>query len=222
MFVKREDLAPVLVKPYAAQFPDGTKVKLSPGLPVMPTASGQYSVPVLGDRLRLSIPHASVGYLYKPVQVTDPVAPAKIVRVERNTLARLGELAFTVRGNWLAAVPAKGDPARVSYATRCLEIVAQVPATAVRPGSDFTRAQPVEAPPPPRHGAFVIPRGAPLATQSGRSVAVAAESIEVSDPGTGGACLDLTLRLVRAAAAYATQTRQQRLCAARDHVIRTD
>ena len=223
VFVKREDLAPVLVKPYAGQFSDGTRVKLTPGLPVVPTASGQYAVGVLGDRLRLSIPHASVGYIYKPVPTVDPVVPAKLVRVDRNTIARLGDHAFTVRGNWLAPVPvSKADPARTTYATRCLELVAQVPAGTLRPGSDFTRAQPVDPSPPPRHGEFVIPRGAPLATPSGRAVAVAAEPIEVTDPGVGGACLDLTLKLVREDEIYATQTRQQRLCAARDHVVRSE
>jgi len=34
LFVKREDLAPVLVKPFAVAYSDGTRVKLAPGVPV--------------------------------------------------------------------------------------------------------------------------------------------------------------------------------------------
>lgn len=223
LFVKREDLAPVLAKPYAVQHSDGTKVKLAPGLPVVPTPSGRYAIGVLGDRLRLAIPHASVGYLYKGATVEPPPPSAKLVRVDRNTIARIGEQAFTVRGNWLAPPPTqKSDPARVSYATRCLELVAQVPMPAVRPGSDFTRArnEAVISAARPLHHA--IPRGAPLATVAGRAVAVAAQEIAVPDPGTGNACLDFTFQLVREDESYATQTRQQRLCAAREVVVATD
>ncbi|HEY5936848.1 MAG TPA: hypothetical protein VIU61_19500 [Kofleriaceae bacterium] len=222
LFVKREDLAPVLAKPYSVQHTDGTKVKLAPGLPVVPTASGHYAIGVLGDRLRLAIPHASVGYLYKGATVEVAAPGAKLVRVDRNTIARLGEQSFTVRGNWLAPPPVqKSDPARVSYATRCLELVAQVPVPAVRPGSDFTRAHAEAVVPVARPTRHAIPRGAPLTTVTGRAVAVAAQELPVSDPGTGNACLDFTFQLVREDESYATQTRQQRLCAAREVVITT-
>jgi hypothetical protein len=225
MFVKREDLAPVLAKPYTAQHSDGTKVKLAPGLPIVPTSSGRYAVGVLGDRLRLSIPHASVGYLYKGGGVVDPGAPpsGKLVRIDRNAIARIGDDAFTVRANWIAAVPAtRSDPARVSYATRCLELVAQVPTSAIRPGSDFTRARPESTTSLSTRIRYVIPRGAPLATVSGRAVAVAATEISVLEPSTGPVCLDFTFQLVREDETYATQTRQQRLCAAREVVVATD
>ena len=224
LFVKREDLAPVLVKPYTAQHSDGTKVKLSPGLPIVPTSSGHYAVGVLGDRLRLGIPHASVGYLYKGGGVADPApAPAKLVRIDRNAIARLGDDSFTVRGNWVAPVPAqKTDPARVSYATRCLELVAQVPTSAIRPGSDFTRARTDGAVTIGASKRHAIPKGAPLATVSGRAVAVAATEIAIPDPGTAPACLDFTFQLVREDESYATQTRQQRLCAAREVVVETE
>jgi hypothetical protein len=221
LFVKREDLAPVLVKPFAVQHTDGTKVKLAPGLPIVPTSSGLYAIGVLGDRLRLGIPHASVGYLYKGGGVAEPgPPPAKLVRIDRNALARLGDHAFTVRANWLAPVPVqKTDPARVPYATRCLELIAQVPTSAIRPGSDFTRARNEVIPTTLGGGSHVIPKGAPLATLSGRAVAVAAMEISVRDPGTGAACLDFTFQMVREDESYATQTRQQRLCAAREVVV---
>ena len=113
LFVKREDLAPVLVKPYSVQHSDGTRVKLAPGLPVVPTSSGHYAIGVLGDRLRLAIPHASVGYLYKGTTVEVAAAGAKLVRIDRNSIARIADQSFTVRANWLAPPPTqKSDPAR--------------------------------------------------------------------------------------------------------------
>jgi len=225
LFVKREDLAPVLVKPYTAHYSDGTRIKLAPGMPIVPTASGHYAVAVLGDRLRLRIPHASVGYIYKPGAADPPAPSGKLVSIDRATLARVGSDGFTVRSTWIAPVPAtKSDPMRIPYATRCLELVAQIPAVILRSGSSYLRVQPIELQPPPvpRNVEFVIPRGAPLATPTGREVAVAATALEIADPGTGPACVDLTMKLVRDDEQYATQSRPLRLCAAREVVVRRE
>src|SRR5688572_24884337 len=62
LFIKRADLAPVLAHPFAITYPNGTSARVAPGVPVMPTASGAYTLSARGDVLRLPIPHASVGF----------------------------------------------------------------------------------------------------------------------------------------------------------------
>src|SRR5262249_4246355 len=50
LFVKRADLAPVLVKPFDKTFADGTRIALRPGVPVVPTTAGAYPPPIPAPR----------------------------------------------------------------------------------------------------------------------------------------------------------------------------
>ncbi|HEU0029755.1 MAG TPA: hypothetical protein VFQ53_03910 [Kofleriaceae bacterium] len=225
LFVRRDDLAPVLVKPFSAQYSDGTKIKLGVGVPVMPTASGDYIVAAREDKLRLPIPHGSVGYLYKPAKLAaDADGPiGKVLRIDRNTNAKVGEESFAVRSAWLApVVPTKTDVALVHWTTRCVDMVASVPATALRP-TEVTKSSswqptPTTTPSTPAARTPWIPPGVPLATPGGREVAVATQEIAVSLPTAPGAdgtqiCFDARLSLVREDAAYATSQRTLKLCA---------
>ncbi len=214
VFVKRADLAPVLVKPFAAQYSDGTRIKLAAGTPVMPTASGLYVIAARNDKLRLPIPHGSVGFLYKPGKVLDTeVPPGKIVRVDRSVTAKVGDESFVIRSSWLAPVPVKPtDVALVHWTSRCVDLVAEVPATAVRP------AEPPRPTPIALRGSVhgtgpVIPAGAPLSTQAGREIAVASHDIGVPVPTAETVCFDAKIVLNRDDETYATQNRPIKLCA---------
>jgi hypothetical protein len=214
VYVKREDLAPVLVKPYAAQYSDGTKVKLGIGAPVMPTTSGDYSVAAKSDKFRLSIPHSSVGYLYKPGRIIEPELPAgKVVRIDRNANARLGDESFSIRSTWLAAAPdKKTDVALVRWNTRCLDMTVQVPATSLRP-TDVPRPTTPTPPALPPSTGWRIPTGAPLSTAGGREVAVASAPIAVGTPAGDTACFEARFALLREDEVTYPQNRTIRLCA---------
>jgi hypothetical protein len=187
LFVRREDLAPVLVKPFAAQYSDGTRVKLAIGAPVMPTSSGDYIVSARNDRFRLSIPHSSVGYIYKPGKITEPdPPPGKLVRIDRNTSAQLGDETFAIRSNWIAPAPEKKtDVALVHWTTRCLDMVVSVPANTLR-ATEPIRSPSYPAHRPPAAASWKIPSGAPLSTSGGREVADACAPILVTAPPPAG------------------------------------
>jgi len=221
LFVKRADLAPVLVKPFAAQYSDGTRIKLAVGAPVVPTPSGGYLVSAKNDKLHLPIPHGSVGYLYKPGKISDGDPPTgKLVRIDRNASAKVGDESFTVRSNWVAPAPVKPtDVALVHWTTRCVELTAEVPANALRP-TEAVRPFPAPIAGSVTPRAPVIPAGTPLSTTGGREVAVASTDIAVTIPTTETTCFDARLTLVREDETYATATRSVRLCAPASSVQR--
>ena len=214
VFVLRSDLAPVLVKPFTQANNDGTRIKLSPGVPVIPTSSGDYLITVKEDRLRLPIPHSSVGWVYKPGKIVDEQPPGKLVRVDRMASVRFGEDSFQVRSQWVVPVPtAKSDPALVSLNTRCVELLASVANTSLRPAS-VPPQQPANTPfNPVATTGWRIPPGVPLATTTGREVAIAAGNIGVQTPASDTACFEARFSLLREDLTYYSVPRSFRLCA---------
>jgi len=200
LFVKRADLAPVLAKPFAITYPNGTSARLAAGVPVMPTSAGTYLVSARGDIVQLPIPHASVGYTYARTRVDEPAPPKSAVwRFDRTVSVKLGDGEFEARAGWVATKPAKhGDTVNLKWATRCIALVVNVPAKSL-----------VRRPEPARGNYMTltgsgtsklphaIPRGAPLSTFGGREVAVAAQQIEVDPPSGGKACFDASLTMLR-------------------------
>ena len=222
LYVKRDDLAPVLQKPFAVTYSDGTGVRLAAGVPVMPTASGLYAVSARGDKLLLSIPHASVGYLFAHPQVPELGKPAgSLVRVDRMTAAKLGGDPLEVRASWLAPRPAKpADPQPLRWQARCIELTVAVPAASLRPATWSAPSRPYDlSGATPRHPQHLL-RGTPLAAVSGREVAVTASTVEVEAPAGPTACFDARLTLGRGEdPPQAAIHRQVKLCARADHVV---
>lgn len=222
MFVRREDLAPVLVKPYAMQWSDGTRIKLAVGMPVAPTAAGDYMVALRNDKVRFAIPHSSVGYVYKSGKVIDPEHPkGRVARIDRVSV-KLGDSDFHVRSNWYGPMPEKRtDVALVKLATRCAELTVQAPSTALRlmevprPYRPSPRAPSVMA-------GWRIPAGTPLSTVSGREVAVAGKDITVSipSPGPEQVCFDAKVAMAREDESYGTLNRTVKLCASGSAILR--
>ena len=228
LFVKRTELAPVLTRPYVESHADGTGVRLAPGIPVLPTTSGHYLVSLRGDKLRLAIPHASIGYAYAAAaRAVDPDPPrAPLVRLDRATThtVRLGENTMTPRAPWLASKPATAkDPALLRWSTRCAELVVAAAPSALRPADPVLPLASVgdELKDLGAAGPQVIPRGAPLSTPSGREVAVSSAEIAVTPASVSdkAACFDsrLTLRRLDDRGQLA---RTFRLCAAAELVER--
>jgi hypothetical protein len=222
LFVKRDDLAPVLQRPFAASYGDGTGVRIAAGAPVWPTPSGLYAVSARGDKLRLAIPHAAVGYLFTNVKVPEPERPTgSLIRIDRMTAVKLGGDLFEIRSPWLAPRPARpADTHLIRLAARCIELTVSVSGTL---RSDMSRPpyRPYEPGIPivkrPQH----LLRGTPLTTVTGREVAVAADEIQVDAPaGDAGACFDARLTMSRIPDPPQSAThRMIKLCADAAHVV---
>ena len=223
MFVRREDLAPVLIKPYAMQWSDGTKLKLAIGMPVTPTTTGDYLVTLRNDKVRVAIPHASVGYIYKATKIVDPEVPKeKVALITRNANVKLGDDSFQVRSNWFGSVPdKKTDVALIKLTARCIDMVVQVPVSTLRvmemPRPYVSTPSPIA----PVSG-WRIPIGTPLVTPTGREVAVAAKEIAVQMPAPAPeqVCFEVRFAMVREDESYGTQARTARLCASGAAVIK--
>lgn len=215
MFVRREDLAPVLVKPFEMKWSDGTRIKLGVGMPVMPTSTGDYLITLRQDKLRVAIPHGSVGYLYKGGKIVDPEPPKeKVALLPRGTNVKLGDDGFQIRSVWYAPVPDRKDNALIKLSARCLEVVVQASITNVRV-MEPPRPYPGMPPQPAPVNGWRIPAGTPLITPSGREVAVAARDIAVQMPAPAPeqVCFDARFSMIKEDESYGTQSRTVRLCA---------
>jgi hypothetical protein len=137
LFVKRADLAPVLARPFTKTFPDGTKLALKPGVPVVPAADGWYALAVGGNELAAEIPAASVGHSYK----LDKPKPAGALAGHEHLLAphttvKLGDRALALENLPAIGVEAKGDTTLFTIEARCATITVAAPSKAVHDSDD--------------------------------------------------------------------------------------
>ena len=222
LFVKRDDLAPVLVRPYAATYGDGTGIRLAVGVPLVPTPSGLYTVSVRGDRVRLAIPHSSVGYIYTRGKVSEPDKPTgALVRLDRLASVKLGGDPVEIRAPWMVPRPATpADHHLVKLAARCIDLTVSVPASALRPSAWPSPYRPYEPSSSEAKQSHRVLPGTPLMTPTGREVAVAAEVIEIAPPVDGApSCFDARLTMSRLEdPPQSAVQRATRLCAAASHV----
>src|SRR5262245_60763165 len=98
LFVKRADLAPVLVKPFEKTFPDGTRIALRPGTPLAAAASGSYAVSLLGHELEAEVPAASVAHSYAPASTRSLTVTDQEYLLAPGTKALLGERPLALDG----------------------------------------------------------------------------------------------------------------------------
>ncbi len=223
LFVRRDDLAPVLQKPYSVTYSDGTGVRVAAGMPVWPTPSGLYTVSTRGDKLRLAIPHSAVGYLFSSARIPELERPSgPLVQIDRMTSVKLGGDPLEVRARWLAPKPAKqAESQLLRWSARCIDLTVAVPRSALRPGSSMTPYRSYEPGiPMPKHPQHVL-RGTPLSTPAGREVAVAADVVDVEAPaGPAGSCFDARLTASRTEEPPQSPVhRTIKLCANAAHVM---
>jgi hypothetical protein len=219
LYVKRTDLAPVLIKPFAIAYRDGTRVRVQAGVPAIPTERGTYVVSARGYKLTLPIPHASVGYTYRLGRVVEPPLPkGPLWGVDYGHTVRLGDNELQPYSGWVARTVSTHDGTTLlAWSTRCFELVVSANARSVRKAS----RPGVEIYGSGRGGAVrlhTIPRGTPLSTIGGREVALAAAEIDVEPPVDGKACFDATFQLDRLDHDGSNMWRSFRLCAPADVV----
>ena len=168
VYVKRADLAPVLVKPFKATHKDATSISLQVGVPVLAgkVAFNRGVVPV-------SIPEASLGISYTPHKIAAVAKPAKTkFLLDEATEVTLGTEAFAL-GPWVAAAakPAK-KRMLVSIAARCMMAVVSAPKDRVHAGVSINQA--VESKTAPaRHAtssAHYLPAGTKMMSETGEHV----------------------------------------------------
>jgi hypothetical protein len=226
LFVRRADIAPVLVKPYAKSFADGTSISLAVGTPVVATDAGTYIVSLRGDEVELDVPAASVGYAYVPPKATTSInGMGQTIALAASTKAVLGnrELVFSAAWNG-APVEKRGESAVVAIEDRCMTAHLVVPAKAISQvdestievtTNDETKKSSVLS----LRDDVVIPKLTPLSIGD-RQVAVAAQHIFLHQAPTGKhACIQRTIKLESALEIKATDAKL-RVCAPAASVAR--
>ena len=196
LYVKRADLATVLVKPFKATHKDGTSVALQVGVPVLAgkVAFNRGIVPV-------AIPEASLGVAYAPHKIAAVAKPAKTkFLLDEATDVTLGDATFPL-GPWVAAA-AKPKKQRmlVSIASRCMTAVVSAPKQRVHAGVSINQAvagKTAAARPAPPSGAplHYLPAGTKMTSETGDHVVGTLDVDRVVLKPTSGAraCADFVI-----------------------------
>jgi hypothetical protein len=127
MFVRRADLAPVLVKAFAKTFPDGTSISLAVGTPVVATDAGTYVVSLRGDEVEVDVPSASVGFAYSTAKMKKTIMAGDTQAIAAATAAKLGDRTVTLNGWHGAPTDRRGDSTLVTLDGGCIAAKLLVP-----------------------------------------------------------------------------------------------
>jgi hypothetical protein len=195
LYVKREDLAPVLTRPFKATHKDGTSIALEIGVPVLggKVAFNRGVVPV-------AIPSSSLGVAYAPHKIAPVVKPdKKKFLLDQATEVKLGDATFPL-GPWVShlATP-RGDRMLVPIATRCMSAVISAPKARVHAGIAINQA--IEGGGPARRSVAgstdggYLPAGTKLTSEKGdHVVATLAADRDVARPKAGArACAEFVI-----------------------------
>ena len=129
MFVRRADIAPVLIKPFAKTFPDGTSINLAIGTPVLATDASTYVVSLHGDELEVDVPTASIGFAYVPAKSSGvSMSGGQTISIAAATTATLGGRTLSLTASKGAPVEKRGEAAVVGLEDRCITAHVVVPA----------------------------------------------------------------------------------------------
>jgi hypothetical protein len=197
LFVKRSDLAPVLVKPFEKAFADGTRIALKPGVPVVATGA-TYQFSLLGHELDADIPAASVGHSYPPTAARNPSVSDQEYVIAAGTKALLGDKPASLDGVHAYALAKRGDTALVTFEDRCTSVTVAAPAAAVR----ATEADRPDIDTLTGYGTLgmrdgdYFPKLTPLSSSTGRQIAYAAKPIYLMGVSmTKTTCINRRVRL---------------------------
>lgn len=220
LFVRRSDVAPVLVKPFAKTFADGTSIALGAGTPVVPTDAGTFVVSLRGDALEVAIPAASIGHAYTPAKTRTGMLAGETVAIAPRTRAQLGDHAIALTAWTGAPVERRGETAIVALEDRCVSARVALPSKALTEADESSLEVGVGG------GSgmslrdeYFIPRLSPLMIGT-RVVAVAARPIYLHGAPIGkNACIQRAIRLRSDLAIEATDDKL-RLCTPASKVAR--
>jgi hypothetical protein len=224
LWVKRTDLAPVLVKPFKAKFKDGSSIDLQPGVPVL-----NDKVAFHEGRMSASVPKASLGIAYKPYAIKPPKPGKATFLLDEKTSVKLGDQEFTF-GPWTAgAATTKGKRMLVTIAARCMTAVISAPKERVHKNISLGRgAMASEPPPAPKATSgdrYYLAAGTKLTSETGDQViATLTLDKDILKPTKKRACGEFVVTRVEeiATAPHTRDTAQPsrtlRLCAPADQV----
>lgn len=216
LFVKRDDLATVLVKPFEKTFADGTRIALRPGVAVVPTSSGAYALSLRGHEVSAEIPAASVGLAYAPEKTKAAAMNLRDAALDAKASAKLGDQTVALGGmrvsgmaNGLATIEDRCASLTVAVAAKSVKVVDEVD-DSIGGSSGFGVLDIRES--------DFIPALTPLATPAGKQIAFAAKPIYVVAAAHGkNVCFDRRLRLESVSASApgveASDESRLRLCA---------
>jgi hypothetical protein len=216
LFVKRDDLASVLVKPFEKTFADGTRIALKPGIAVVATSSGAYALSLRGHEVTAEIPAASVGYAYAPDKTKPRAMNLRDAALETAAKVKLGDQTVALGGlrvggvaNGLATIDDRCASLTVAVTDKSVKTVDEDDDTLE--GSSGLGVLGM------RESEF-IPALTPLATPAGKQIAFAAKPIYVVAASHGkNVCFDRRLRLesvsASAPAVEVSDESHVRLCA---------
>ncbi|HEY5947653.1 MAG TPA: hypothetical protein VIV40_19250 [Kofleriaceae bacterium] len=120
MFVRRADLAPVLTKPFAKTFADGTSIALAVGTPVVATDAGTYVVSMRGDELEVDVPAASVGFAYATAKTRGAISAGQTLSIAPATRATIGERSMALTAAQGAPIEKRGDSTLIALDGNCV------------------------------------------------------------------------------------------------------
>jgi hypothetical protein len=200
VYVKRSDLAPVLIKPFKASHKDGSSISLQPGVPVV-TGDGAQKVAFNRGVVSVTIPDASLGLAYAPRKIAAVAKPGKQkFLLDEATEVKLGPATFPL-GPWVAgAAKRRGDRMLVTIAARCMSAVISAPKERVHAGVAINQALAAEPAPsravvPRGSERYYLPAGTKLTSEKGEHVVgtlVGDRDIFKPKPGAR-ACADFVL-----------------------------
>jgi hypothetical protein len=198
MFVRRADLAPVLVKPFAQSFADGTSIALAAGTPVVATDAGTYVVSLGGDELEVGVPASSVGFSYVAAKSRGAIMMADALAIAPATQAILGERTLALTAWHGALVEKRGDSTLLALDRGCASAHVLVPSKAVQDADeaagDLTASDDASDVISLRDECF-LPKLTPLSIGK-RQVALAAKPIYLHAEPTGEqACIQRSIRI---------------------------
>jgi len=196
LFVKREDLAPVLTKDFKAKHKDGTSISLQAG------------VAVLGDKVGfnrgvvpVTIPAASIGIAYTPHKIAPVPKPVKKFLLDEATDVKVLGVDFKL-GPWVAAAATvKGKRSMVSIAARCMSAVISAPKERVHKGVAINQELAAGAAAASRavvgntSERYILPAGTKLTSEKGSHVVATLETDrEINKPKAGArACSEFVI-----------------------------
>ena len=192
LFVKRADLAPVIVKPFAASFKNGSRIALQPGVAVAggKDAFHDHLVPV-------AVPEAYLGVAYAPHAISPIAKPGKhTMLLDEKTDVALGDATFAF-GPWVAATAERrGERVLFPVAARCMTAVVSAPKDRVHADVTLGNLYGVNEPATTHAKAtgHVLPAGTALTSEAGdHVVATTSADVDVAKPTGARACADFVL-----------------------------
>ena len=195
LFVKRSDLAPVIVKPFAAAFKDGTRIALQPGVAVL---GGHVSFH--GGSVPVAVPEAYLGVAYPPHAIAAVPKPAKhTVLLDEKTDVKLGDQTFAL-GPWVSGTAERrGDRVLFPLDVRCMSAVVSAPKDRVQHdvslgGKAATGGFGIRAAGRGNADRYYLPKGTALTSEHGdHVVATLAAELDVKKPIGGRGCGDVVV-----------------------------